>query len=267
MKVFAINLKDSVERKEHIIKECAKYGIIPEICEAVDGRLLTEQELLMNAKDYKINGLTRGEIGCSLSHLNIYKKIIEDNIDIALILEDDAIFKEDINKILEEINKFNKSTDKSFLYLLSKSYSYISNRSIKLGSITLYDIYRASLTHGYVINNKAAKSLAAYVHPVRYTADDWKMLKFGANINIFCVVPEITDTLSSFSSVIQGRNEFEKMRRAYMKKLFFIDFSTNIKIFIYRFLQRPLLKVVHIRKSTTPIEKIKKKLKKIFNKQ
>ncbi len=45
--------------------------------------------------------LTRGQLSCALSHYNIYKKIVEEDIQNALILEDDCIFTENINRIEE----------------------------------------------------------------------------------------------------------------------------------------------------------------------
>ena len=45
--------------------------------------------------------LTRGQLSCALSHYNIYKRIVEEDIQNALILEDDCIFTENINRIEE----------------------------------------------------------------------------------------------------------------------------------------------------------------------
>jgi GR25 family glycosyltransferase involved in LPS biosynthesis len=45
--------------------------------------------------------MTKGEIGCSLSHYNIWKKMIDQNLDNILILEDDVEFTDEVNNISE----------------------------------------------------------------------------------------------------------------------------------------------------------------------
>lgn len=45
------------------------------------------------ADPYHKRPMTMGEVGCFLSHYNIWKKMIEQNITDALILEDDIRFE------------------------------------------------------------------------------------------------------------------------------------------------------------------------------
>ena len=47
--------------------------------------------------------MSNGEIGCSLSHVKVYKKLIESKYNIALILEDDAVFLKPFSKILSNL--------------------------------------------------------------------------------------------------------------------------------------------------------------------
>ena len=45
--------------------------------------------------------MKKGEFGCAWSHINIYKKLLDDEIyDNYLILEDDFEFNENIEKIV-----------------------------------------------------------------------------------------------------------------------------------------------------------------------
>jgi GR25 family glycosyltransferase involved in LPS biosynthesis len=75
--------------------------------------------------------LSSGSIGCALSHLTVYDKIIEEmsDDDYVLILEDDIYVKPDFNKQLNEyINKIPKF---DILFLGYHAY----NNSVQ------YDIY------------------------------------------------------------------------------------------------------------------------------
>src|SRR5580700_9443012 len=46
-----------------------------------------------------------GSAGCSLSHLTIYRQVVEDGLDVALIVEDDTILPADLDKLAEEVAK------------------------------------------------------------------------------------------------------------------------------------------------------------------
>ena len=115
MKIFIINLKrrdDKLVRiKDRISKiELDKYYEI-EIFNAIDGIEINKEYLIQN--NYKISldwndNLHRrpmkwGEIGCAISHYQVWNKIIEQNLESAIILEDDVIFKSDFINNLKEI--------------------------------------------------------------------------------------------------------------------------------------------------------------------
>lgn len=45
--------------------------------------------------------LTRGQLGCALSHYQIYQKMVDENLDNVLILEDDCVFNENVVELGE----------------------------------------------------------------------------------------------------------------------------------------------------------------------
>ena len=55
-------------------------------------------------KAHYSRNVTKGEIGCTLSHLSVYQKIVEDNEiaedSYALVCEDDALFHSDFQQNL-----------------------------------------------------------------------------------------------------------------------------------------------------------------------
>ena len=50
--------------------------------------------------------MTKGEIGCALSHLKIYQKTVDEDIPYALILEDDTLFDTEFPKYLNDLEIF-----------------------------------------------------------------------------------------------------------------------------------------------------------------
>jgi len=96
-KTFIINLKRDTERKKHVELQLEKENITPyEFISAVDGQNGDLEHYQFNilpdwVEPFTSKVMTKGECGCALSHYNIWIKIVQENIDYALILEDDII--------------------------------------------------------------------------------------------------------------------------------------------------------------------------------
>jgi glycosyl transferase family 25 len=95
MRIFVINLPQGRERRENILRECARFDLEPEITPTVDGRALSPDHLRELIYRPEVNPLTPGEIGCALSHRAIYEKMRDENILFAFILEDNIVFLTD----------------------------------------------------------------------------------------------------------------------------------------------------------------------------
>ncbi|XP_033643048.1 procollagen galactosyltransferase 1-like [Asterias rubens] len=114
--IYMINLKRRPERRQRIVLSLEELGIDFKIVDAVDGRALTDDDLkelgvdmLPGYRDpYHERVLTRGEIGCFLSHYFIWQEMVTEGFDKILIFEDDVRFKESfvpkIKALLQEIN-------------------------------------------------------------------------------------------------------------------------------------------------------------------
>lgn len=173
MKAFIVNLECDSEKRAHIESECRKQEIDFELIKAVDGRLLTDAELAVKVFRHDLNYLTKGEIGCALSHQDIYEKIISQNLDYALILEDDALLSDELKSFMPDfMRKIDKSSNK--VYLLQKANTVFLNRELKINAkFSFYEAYNAKCTHGYIITNQAARTLRKINTPLIREADHW----------------------------------------------------------------------------------------------
>jgi glycosyl transferase family 25 len=94
-KMYVINLKNRHDRYSEFIKKISKYfnNKLIEKFDAIDGKLL---DLNLIKESYLKKGNKMGEIGCHLSHRNIWKLIADDdsinNNDLCMIFEDDIFF-------------------------------------------------------------------------------------------------------------------------------------------------------------------------------
>jgi glycosyl transferase family 25 len=245
VKVFAINMKDNAKRRDHIIGECAKHSLNVEIIDAVAGKELSEAELREAVFDYGSSGFTKGEIGCALSHLKIYRKIVDEGIDIALILEDDAVFSNNINSAVNDIEAYNKKARKPMLFLLTKVEKYISSLPKRLEHINLYRFHKGWLATGYAINRKGAVILLQHLYPMKVVADHWLYIKFYTALTICCVVPHIADSTEELHSALETeRLKMDKDKRgSYHKKILYMDMLSFIKWRLYRIFVRPFFRV------------------------
>lgn len=112
--VFVINLpKDTVRRafmQEQLERLGFEYEIVPGFY-GDDPRVLESCDDELSRKEHG-KPLTRAEKGCAYSHSLLYKKMLNENIATALVLEDDVVLPENFKLILEKtINNKTMSWD------------------------------------------------------------------------------------------------------------------------------------------------------------
>ncbi|MEY0674362.1 glycosyltransferase family 25 protein [Providencia rettgeri] len=191
MKTFVINLVERPDRKKFMQDQLNNSNLNYQFIEAVDGRTLSNDEINSITLNFHDSYLTRGEVGCALSHLKAYKKIVDENIDMALILEDDAVLPSNLSSIAHEIESIDKKNNPN-IYLLSDVFSYIKNSPL---TKNIYRINDATKAHGYIINKLAAKRLLDKLYPIRYEADMWTVFNFFNYANIYCVQPHVINVV------------------------------------------------------------------------
>jgi glycosyl transferase family 25 len=248
-KIYYVNLNRRVDRKEHVINEINKTGYNGSVerIEAVDGKQLNintisnklitpegkEDVLNVNAGMYYI--LTPGAVGCALSHLNIYNKIIEEmsDNDYALILEDDVTI---VDNFFNKLTNYIKNIPQfDILYI---GYHYYTNDD---PSRKIYDTYGEPTkifgTFGYIINKKAANEIKK-VFPLRYQIDT-EIPKIFKNINVFYLKEKLVhsdesqNTNSKFKSDVQSRDLNENFKNISKKINLSNQFDKkSIKLFI-----------------------------------
>ena len=105
IQTFIINLERARDRKEHMQQLLENYNFLDvSFLAAVDGKTLTNNEVSScfdTKKTYERYGrdLNRGEIGCTLSHINCYRQLLNNTPNFSLILEDDISILKDISVV------------------------------------------------------------------------------------------------------------------------------------------------------------------------
>ncbi len=208
MKIFVINLEKDIDRKQSIQEQLQNADLEAEFITAVYRKKLTDEQLQDICPDFNKITLTLGEVGCSMSHLSIYKKMIDDNIPISLVLEDDAKLDHSLPRVLQALESVGISKE-PIVFLLNKPNEYFKffQKSL-VDEYKIVNVIDAALTHGYVINQAAAKKLYHFLTPVRFVADEWKLFREQGVIKLKAVFPPVIHTsVQSLSSSI-GEREY-----------------------------------------------------------
>ena len=189
MKIFVINLQKNKERLSTIDQQLRNIGVEYERVEAVYGKDLSLEEKRSSLNEFAwwcLMGYPArdGEVGCALSHLKIYKKMIDEDISWACVLEDDANPHDNLLDILHFIENSNeiKSGDKSVILISDKSGSDKNSYQIR-------PISSAFFSDGYVITKTAAQSIYSHNYPIKCPADTWTFWRRRRWINLYHATP------------------------------------------------------------------------------
>jgi glycosyl transferase family 25 len=200
MQVHVINLKEAVERRNSITSQLQKLGLQFEIFDAIRGSLLSEQELAekvdMNEVLKYPKWLTRNMLGASLSHMGVYKRIVSSGVDWHLVLEDDVVLNEEVQKLMQHIEKHTE-TYREHLVLF---YGISIKSSVELESSEIthsgdYHIHKVLSKEiggagAYMIHCQTAEKLLKKNMIIKVAPDTWHFfLDQGAFKQIDCVCP------------------------------------------------------------------------------
>ncbi len=169
--VYCINLKRRPDRKKKTEEQFKRMGIevarVVQWWPAVDGEQLRERSMLQPDISVKMyNECSLGEIGCALSHMGIWKDMLQRGLATAMIFEDDIEgqpgFYQQLDQYWHQL-----PTDWDILYLgvwdTGRSRRYSSNLSIPG-----YPLY----LHAYCLSNRGARRLLELIPPCRVPIDN-----------------------------------------------------------------------------------------------
>ena len=178
-KIFIINLPRSVKRRALMLYQMGKMQIKNyELVQAVEGRNVDLKKMKEDGwlqwDDWNLRDLTPGEVGCCLSHIQVWKTAVEQNLKRVLICEDDIVWRPDANDIADQ-----------FMSEVPADWDIIHFHShIRVGSGLSSDIRRKMISahvwqgHAegrssacYALTQRGANFLLKIAFPIRYTSD------------------------------------------------------------------------------------------------
>ena len=182
MKKFVINLKRRPDRLKQFQERCPYTDV--EVVYGFDGKNIKDEskkEIKFFNKFKMDQKIQYGAMGCTISHIRIWKKIIDQNLPMAMIFEDDTHFNENFKEKMETIvfpedgiiyfgGRFTKD------FMIPKEYSLKINENINQSNVSNWNaMLHERTTHGYIITLKIAKLLLLLID---FSKDFFEIDKF-----------------------------------------------------------------------------------------
>lgn len=177
--IFIVTLDRHTERYRYVASQLKNLGYNNyEKWSATDGFQTTSEEL---EKD----GLTKefskeqGKAGCASSHIRLWKHIAENKLGWCLILEDDAHFHPDFNKLYKAYS----NEIKKLPLIIFLGYCGINDSKFNKPIIDI----PVMCTHAYMISHKGAQYMLDNLLPIKEPIDIeiLKYFKFRSGSYIF----------------------------------------------------------------------------------
>ncbi len=204
--VFVLNLERAKHRRHYVVSHLHSFGIEPRIVTAVDGRALDLAELerqgIYNdqaAREAFRISLSPAMIGCALSHLNAYKMVVAEKIDVALIAEDDVLFHADLlaqlTVLLETL-----PPDASIVHLLSvcKDHERVNDHIVRFTMVPTMPVGATA----YLITRQGAEKMLDNAFPIRYPADSYIGRSPRWGVAVYGAEPSVAEINNVFPSDI-----------------------------------------------------------------
>ncbi len=205
-KILIINLDESKDRWDNIVKELNKVNIIN--YERVPGVRLKNLEGIPPSyyknlvSHQKINDYYKvGIVGANTAHINCIKLAKERGYKNILILEDDISFRDDIHELFEKVSNQIKNIDWGMLYLGSatqpkESIINVSENLIKASNLLA--------CHAYAVNSIIYNKIID--EGLEYGAELDNFYKFiiQAQYNCLCTRPRLIWQNNGISITLNG---------------------------------------------------------------
>ena len=208
--IYCISLSRATERRKAMRRQLDALGHPYQIVDAVDGATL-DLSTLNDRLRQDIMRLRYGhdlipeEIGCFLSHYQLWESFVQENTPVALILEDDVILSDDFAEVVSEMVAEKWRWD----IILLDTRKYHKGKTIRTVGGEKYSIIRVNRrilgTGAYLINTRAAKNLVSYCYEICSPIDKLFGEWWRNGLAFYCLCPRLAEHGGAEDSTIGFR--------------------------------------------------------------
>lgn len=173
MKTYIIHVSDAYEREKHILEQIKNHNFDIEFILEGD-----KKDLSSEISESYFNDFMRmhpNAMSCSYKHYLAYKNMVKNNINLALIFEDDIFLENNFDDIFSKITLEIKQEQLSnFLISLEDSNLKYINKSKRISGKYLYKKINGRMAGAYCIDIVCAQNMINYIEKNKFTVPiDW----------------------------------------------------------------------------------------------
>lgn len=201
--VFVVSLKSAADRRAALKSQLDSLGVQFEWFDAIRGDELSQQ---YRQQVNPAGNMSPGQLGCYLSHIHIYEKIIAQDMPVALILEDDAVLQPSVKNLIKA-GCLNLDFDYCFLGSDDRGdANYVYYDSAKPNPLSTQHVaFPLSsgpyCTHAYFITLEGAKKRLSCAYPARSAIDHYHYLPYQPRLMATIPMVAFVHELSAMSSM------------------------------------------------------------------
>ena len=191
MKIYVINLARSVERHRKMQAQFESLSLPFEFIKAVDGGELCNEEISAVSSKWRARlchgrELSRGEIGCALSHIEFCRRVVTEESP-GFVFEDDVQLSPDVKCALDEGEEFLAHTKDPCLVQLPGLERDIPCIGKECPEDDFIKVFSAMGAYAYGINPAGAALLVKTFSPIKFPIDYYRHLikHYGLNFYVY----------------------------------------------------------------------------------
>lgn len=201
-KIFAVSLERSTQRNQYIKTELAAKTRLPTEILGIDGA-----QLHASGGDWPHNPKLRdSQVGCALSHVEVCRRIVAQDLPSALVIEDDVSLPDNIDEIITALASEIAPGEVIALYNRTiRPEKFSTRHAVDLaGMKLLYPMESRVMrtTAAYYIDRRAAEGILSANMPVQVSADDWMYFYQCGAVQTYRLLHPIPVKLLPFPSTL-----------------------------------------------------------------
>ncbi len=207
MNVFLINMADNPTRLASADEQLRRLGVSYERIEAVNGKVLPEAERRQTVNRFRWwcaigRPVVPAEIGVALSHASIYRRMVQEGIPCACVLEDDVMLGDRFPEQVRYVEAWLNPSEPQVILLSNHTSEVCAGQAVRP---TRSDMF----AEGYVVTRAAAKALLRANSPLQVPCDHWGRWVKQRFIRLYHAFPTVCcQNQKQFGSgTSQGRGE------------------------------------------------------------